>query len=130
MYIEVTVKHLNTSLKLKFIPFKLGKNCIIMKTGKDRRVTFDYPTFTRHTHGPNAAHASRLLSWPTSLLGIEANSFQISQKPSMLLSHLRSFFKIFVCAYHTFARIKVLHLRTVFILHLRPYFHCSSFARC
>ena len=31
-----------------------------------------------------------------------------------VLLHLRSFFNNFVCAYHTLARIKVVHLRLVF----------------
>ena len=47
-----------------------------------------------------------------------------------VLLHLRSFFKIFVCAYHILARIKVVHLRSFLVLHLRVYFHRSSLARC
>ena len=41
---------------------------------------------------------------------------------SLVLLHLRSFCKNFVCANHTLARIKVVHLRSVLVLHLRVYF--------
>ena len=47
---------------------------------------------------------------------------QISERKPVLL-HLRSFCKIFVCAYHTLARIKVVHLRSVLVLHLRLHIH-------
>ena len=40
-----------------------------------------------------------------------------------VLLHLRSFFNNFVCAYHTLARIKLVHLHSVLVLHLRVYFH-------
>ena len=45
-----------------------------------------------------------------------------------VLLHLRSFCKKFVCAYHTLARIKVVHLRSVLVLHLRLYIHSFSLA--
>ena len=47
-----------------------------------------------------------------------------------VLLHLRSFCKNFVCAYHTLARIKVVHLRSVLVLHLRLYIHRFSLASC
>ena len=47
-----------------------------------------------------------------------------------VLLHVRSFFEKIICAYHTLARIKVVHLRSVLVLHLRVYFHSSSLASC
>ena len=40
----------------------------------------------------------------------------------MVLLHLRTFFKKFVCAQFSFARRNVYHLRTVLVLHLRVVF--------
>ena len=57
------------------------------------------------------------------------NNAQLAMLIRVLL-HLRSFCKNFVCAYHTLARIKVVHLRSVLVLHLRLYFHSFSLASC
>ena len=53
----------------------------------------------------------------------------LSQKLLVLL-HLRTFFKNFVCAQFSFARRNVYHLRTVLVLHLRAWFCTSSLASC
>ena len=52
-----------------------------------------------------------------------AVSFLLS--PVVLL-HLRTFLKNFVCAQFSFAHINVYHLRTVLVLHLRACFCTSS----
>ena len=57
----------------------------------------------------------------------QAHDYQRCLKGAITFA-LIFFQKKFVCDYHTFARIKVLNLCSVLVLHLRLYFHSSSLA--